>query len=150
MTAYILKRVAIGIVTLVFASIVIFAVLEVMPGDPARLMLGMNASADAVETLRQQMGLDQPLVLRYLHWAGGMLTGDFGKSFTYSSPVLDLIVERGAVSLPLALIALFLAAIIGIPVGVFPLRDAARPRMQPSWASPSLASPYPISGSRCS
>jgi peptide/nickel transport system permease protein len=119
MTAYILKRVAIGIVTLIFASMVIFAVLEVMPGDPARLMLGMNASADAIEALRQQMGLDQPLVLRYLHWAGGMLTGDFGKSFTYSSPVLDLIVERGAVSLPLALIALFLAAIIGIPVGVF-------------------------------
>jgi peptide/nickel transport system permease protein len=119
MTAYILKRVAIGAVTLIFASMVIFAVLEVMPGDPARLMLGMNASADAIEALRQQMGLDQPLVLRYLHWAGGMLTGDFGKSFTYSSPVLDLIVERGAVSLPLALIALFLAAIIGIPVGVF-------------------------------
>jgi len=119
MTAYILKRLIIGAVTLVFASIVIFAVLEVLPGDPARLMLGMNATADAVATLRQQMGLDQPLIARYLHWAGGLLTGDFGRSYTYSSPVRDLIVERGVVSLPLALIALVLSASIGIPVGVF-------------------------------
>jgi peptide/nickel transport system permease protein len=119
MTAYILKRLAVGVVTLVAASFIIFAVLEILPGDPARLMLGLNATPDALEALRRQMGLDQPLVIRYLHWAGGMLVGDFGKSFTYSSPVRDLIVERGAVSLPLALIALVLSAAIGIPVGAY-------------------------------
>jgi peptide/nickel transport system permease protein len=119
MTAYILKRLAIGAVTLFVASVVIFAVLEILPGDPAQLMLGMNATPDAVHALRQQMGLDQPVMVRYLHWAGGMLVGDFGRSFTYSSPVLDLISERGIVSLPLALIALVLSAAIGIPIGVF-------------------------------
>jgi peptide/nickel transport system permease protein len=119
MTAYILKRLAIGAVTLFVASVVIFAVLDILPGDPAQLMLGMNATPDAVHALRQQMGLDQPVMVRYLHWAGGMLVGDFGRSFTYSSPVLDLISERGIVSLPLALIALVLSAAIGIPIGVF-------------------------------
>src|SRR5690242_17278026 len=119
MTAYILKRLAIGAVTLFVASVVIFAVLEILPGDPAQLMLGMNATPDAVHALRQQMGLDQPVMVRYLHWVGGMLVGDFGRSFTYSSPVLDLISERGIVSLPLALIALVLSAAIGIPIGVF-------------------------------
>ncbi|PBB25746.1 MULTISPECIES: ABC transporter permease [unclassified Mesorhizobium] len=119
MTAYLLKRLAISLATLVLASIVVFAVLEILPGDPARLMLGMNASADQVELLRNQMGLNAPLLLRYLHWAGGLLSLDFGRSYTYSVPVIDLVRERLAVSLPLALIALALSTIIAIPVGLF-------------------------------
>ncbi len=93
MTAYLLKRLVIAAITLVVASIVVFAVLEVLPGDPARLMLGMNASADQVALLRNQMGLDAPLILRYLHWVGGLLTLDFGRSYTYSVPVIDLVRE---------------------------------------------------------
>ena len=119
MTAYILKRFAIGLVTLALASIVVFGVLEILPGDPARLMLGMNATPEALESLRRQMGVDLPLVTRYLSWAGGLLVGDFGRSFTYSSPVLDLILERVWVSLPLALMALALSTAIAIPVGIF-------------------------------
>lgn len=119
MTAYLLKRVAIAIATLVLASLVVFAVLEIVPGDPARLMLGMNASAEQVEQLRSQMGLNDPLLLRYLHWAGNLLTLDLGRSLTYSVPVLDLVRERVAVSLPLALIALALSAVIAIPVGLY-------------------------------
>ncbi|TIU41124.1 MAG: ABC transporter permease, partial [Mesorhizobium sp.] len=114
-----LKRLIISALTLVLASIVVFAVMEVLPGDPARLMLGLNASADQVEMLRDQMGLNAPLLLRYLHWAGGLLSLDFGRSYTYSVPVIDLVRERIAVSLPLALIALALSTIIAIPVGVF-------------------------------
>ena len=90
MTAYLLKRLVIAAITLVLASIVVFAVLQVVPGDPARLMLGMNASAEQVDLLRNQLGLDDPLVLRYLHWAGGLLAFDFGRSYTYSVPVIDL------------------------------------------------------------
>ncbi|WP_246673163.1 MULTISPECIES: ABC transporter permease [unclassified Mesorhizobium] len=119
MTAYLLKRIIIAALTLVLASIVVFAVMEILPGDPARLMLGLNASADQVEVLRNQMGLNAPLVLRYLHWAGGLLSLDFGRSYTYSVPVIDLVRERVVVSLPLALIALALSTIIAIPVGVF-------------------------------
>ena len=69
MTAYLLKRFLIGALTLVFASLVVFSVLEILPGDPARLMLGMNASEETVQVLREQMGLNQPLLLRYFDWA---------------------------------------------------------------------------------
>jgi peptide/nickel transport system permease protein len=119
MTAYILKRLVIGLVTLVVASVVVFSVLEILPGDPALVMLGMNASPEALEALRNEMGLNAPVLVRYLNWAGGLLVGDFGRSFTYSSPVLDLIAERALVSLPLALISLLLSTIIAIPVGLF-------------------------------
>ncbi|MEK1855647.1 MAG: ABC transporter permease [Phyllobacterium sp.] len=119
MLSYASKRILIGIVTLLAASILVFAVLEVVPGDPARLMLGMNATEDAVRTLQEQMGLNQPLVVRYLRWLGGLLTGDLGRSYTYSVPVISLIIERVAVSLPLALISLILSTAIAIPVGLF-------------------------------
>ncbi len=119
MTLFLIKRLLIGLVTLVVASMVVFAIMEILPGDPARLMLGMNATPDAVAALRLQMGLDEPVVMRYLDWAGGLVVGDFGRSFTYRSPVIDLIAERAVVSLPLALIALFLSTAIAIPVGVY-------------------------------
>ncbi|MCR5855258.1 ABC transporter permease [Mesorhizobium sp. J428] len=119
MTAFLLKRLLIGLATLLVASMVVFGVMEVLPGDPALLMLGMNASPEALETLRQQMGLHDPLIIRYLGWVGGLLVGDFGRSYTYSSPVIDLIGERLAVSLPLALISLALSTAIAIPVGLF-------------------------------
>ncbi|MGP2492834.1 ABC transporter permease [Mesorhizobium sp. PUT5] len=119
MSAYLAKRLVTAIVTLALASVVVFAVLEVVPGDPARLMLGMNASAGQVEQLRSQMGLNDPLLLRYLHWAGGILRLDFGRSYTYSVPVIDLVRERVMVSLPLALIALALSTAIALPVGIY-------------------------------
>jgi len=119
MTVFLLKRLFIGLLTLAVASMVVFAVMELLPGDPARLMLGMNATAESVAALRNQMGLDDPILIRYLNWVGGMLVGDFGRSFTYSAPVISLIAERAVVSLPLALIALFLSTAIAIPVGIF-------------------------------
>lgn len=119
MASYVTKRLSIGLVTLLLASVVVFAVLEILPGDPARIMLGMNASPETVATLRQEMGLDQPAPLRYLDWLGGLVTGDLGRSYTYSTPVIELVRERLAVSLPLALISLFLSTAVAIPVGVF-------------------------------
>jgi peptide/nickel transport system permease protein len=123
MTVFLLKRLLIGLLTLFIASMVVFAVMELLPGDPARLMLGMHATAEAVAALRTQMGLDDPVVIRYLNWVSGMLVGDFGRSFTYSAPVISLIAERAVVSLPLALISLLLSTAIAIPVGIF---EAAR------------------------
>jgi peptide/nickel transport system permease protein len=126
MTAYLSRRLLVSLLTLVAASIVVFAVLEILPGDPARLMLGFNATPDAVEALREQLGLNQPIPLRYLDWIGGLLRGDFGRSYTYSVPVIDLIAERSAVSLPLALIALTLSIGIAIPVGAFAAQRRGR------------------------
>src|SRR5690349_7649793 len=126
MTAYLTKRLLIGLATLIVASLVVFGVLEVLPGDPARLMLGFNATPDAVEALRQQMGLNHPLPVRYLNWLGGLATLDFGRSYTYSVPVIDLVTESIAVSLPLALISLFLSVAIAIPVGVFAAQRRGR------------------------
>jgi peptide/nickel transport system permease protein len=82
-------------------------------------MLGMNATEDTIAALRQQMGLDQPLIPRYFAWIGGLLTGDFGRSYTYSVPVIDLVRDRLVVSLPLAVMALFLSTAIALPVGIF-------------------------------
>ncbi len=119
MSAFLVKRLGFAIVTLWAVLSLVFVVVRIVPGDPARLMLGMNASADQVALLRNQMGLDAPLILRYLHWVGGLLTLDFGRSYTYSVPVIDLVRERLVVSLPLALIALTLSTAIAIPVGLF-------------------------------
>ncbi|MEO9337922.1 ABC transporter permease [Mesorhizobium sp. SB112] len=127
MTAYLAKRLIVGIITLVIASMVVFSVLEILPGDPARLMLGMNATEDALQALRSQLGLDLPLPVRYFDWVSGMLTLDFGRSYTYSVPVIDLIKERAAVSLPLAIIALVLSTAIAIPVGIFSAARRGKP-----------------------
>ncbi len=127
MGAFLLRRLLTSAATLLLASAVVFAVLEVLPGDPARLMLGMNASADAVAALRSQLGLDEPLLIRYIHWIGGLAAFDLGRSFTYSVPVAQLVKERLAVSLPLALLALFLSTLIAIPLGLFAAARRGRP-----------------------
>ncbi len=118
MTRYILRQMLSLILSLVVASLVIFAMIEVIPGDPASFMLGLNARPETIAALRDQMGLNDPLPLRYLHWLGGMLTGDFGTSYTYKVPVADLIADRIVVSLPLALYALVLAMAVAVPVGL--------------------------------
>ena len=80
--------------TLWLASLVVFVVLEVLPGDPALLMLGVDARPDTLAALRARMGLDQPAPVRYLAWTGGLLTGDLGTSHTYGVPVAELIRDR--------------------------------------------------------
>lgn len=119
MLYFLLKKLMFTALTLWLASMVIFALLEIVPGDPAQLMLGFNASPDAVAALRLQMGLDLPLLTRYANWIGGLLQGDFGISYTYSVPVSELVGERLWVSLPLALLALLLSTAIAIPVGLY-------------------------------
>ncbi|SDG65426.1 ABC transporter permease [Pelagibacterium luteolum] len=118
MTRFLLCRTISLLASLLVASLVIFLVLEVLPGDPARFMLGLNTSPEALAALREQLGLTAPLPARYLGWLAGMAVGDFGISYTYRVPVADLIVERLWVSLPLALYALTLSTLIAIPVGV--------------------------------
>ncbi len=98
---------------------VIFFVLEVLPGDPALVMLGTEAQPDTLAALRHQLGIDRPLVERYLSWVGGLAVGDLGMSLTYSVPVGGLLAERFAVTGPLALYAIVLSSAIALPLGVF-------------------------------
>jgi len=119
MLRYSLKRLFSLGISLVVASLVIFAVIEIAPGDPAGFMLGLNAQPDTVAALRAELGLDVPKIQRYLVWVGGMLTGDFGISYTYRVPVGQMIADRMWVSLPLALLALTLSTLIAIPVGLY-------------------------------
>ena len=93
--------------------------LEIIPGDPASYMLGINAQEDTVIALKKELGLDKPKFERDLIWVKGMLIGDFGVSYTYRSPVIEMVGERLWVSLPLAIYALLLSTIIALPVGIF-------------------------------
>ena len=119
MLGYILKRLISLAVSLAIASAVIFAVIEVAPGDPASFMLGINAQPDTLAALRSELGLDQPKLDRYLSWVTGMLQGDFGISYQFRTPIAGIVADRLWVSLPLALYALLLSTLIAFPAGIF-------------------------------
>ena len=106
-------------VTLLVASLLIFLLLEILPGDPAAVILGVGAQEDTLRALRTELGLDLPAPVRYLNWLGEVLQGDFGRSYTYDTPVQELLLNRVELSLPLALLAILLSTGIAIPLGVF-------------------------------
>jgi peptide/nickel transport system permease protein len=112
------RRLAGLLLTLLAVSLLIFAIMAVLPGDPAAITLGTSATPETLGALRHAMGLDQPLMLRYGKWLLGAATGDLGQSYTYGVPVAGLIVERLAVTLPLAVFAIVLSVAIAIPLGV--------------------------------
>lgn len=118
MLAYALGRFLSLCASLVVASVVIFAVIEIVPGDPAAFMLGLNATAENTAALRAELGLGGSKFERYLNWITGMLRGDFGTSYTYRVPVSELVIDRLWVSLPLALYALVLSTALAVPLGV--------------------------------
>lgn len=118
MTLYLLRRLLSLVVTLVAASLVVFFVTEIIPGDPAAFIMGMNADPAAVAALRAELGLDQPFLFRYFDWVVGLLQGDFGRSYTYKVQVSELVLDRVEVSLPLTIYALVLSTLIAFPAGV--------------------------------
>ncbi|RPE02868.1 ABC transporter permease [Candidatus Pantoea deserta] len=112
------RRTGAGILTLLIVSAVVFFITSLLPGDAAQMILGQNATPETVAALRAQLGLDQPLLLRYFSWLGGMLQGDFGTSFASHLPVTQLVAQRIPATFELAaittLICVPLALIIGI------------------------------------
>ena len=116
MLRLLLGRLGSFIVTLLAASVIVFVVLDILPGDPAAILLGTSARPDTLAALRHQLGIDRPLILQYLDWVGGALTGDLGNSITYGVPVSGLIADRLALTLPPE------------PESVAPRRAAARAR----------------------
>ncbi len=119
MFGYALQRLAILFVTLAVASLVVFGVIEILPGDAAQTMLGATATPETVAALAHKLGLDQPFAVRYWAWATGALRGDLGLSYAYDSPIAPLIAERLAVSAPLALLAMAIAAVVALVAGVY-------------------------------
>jgi peptide/nickel transport system permease protein len=118
MISILLRRIFSLTVTLLVVSLLIFVVMDLLPGDPASIMLGTSASPDTLAALRHELGLDQPLAQRYLAWLGGVFHGDLGQSYTYGVPVAGLISERLTVTLPLATMAVLLSMVTAIPLGV--------------------------------
>jgi len=119
MSVFLARRVLSFMLTIWGASVVVFLTLEVLPGDPALTILGIDASESAVAALRQDLGLDRPAVTRYLDWIGGLMRGEMGDSYTYKVPVTELIGQRLDVTLPLALGAMLLATVVALSLGIF-------------------------------
>ena len=106
MVLYALQRLAVLAATLIAASLIVFAVMNILPGNAAETMLGSTATPEAVAALAHKLGLDQPAPVRYAHWIGGALRGDFGLSYAYGSPIGPLIASSLAISAPLAIMAM--------------------------------------------
>ena len=106
-------------VTLLFVSLLVFVVVRVLPGDPALIILGLEANADSVARVRRELGLDQPITVQYAHWVTRALSGDLGRSIQYDLPVATLILSRLTVTLPLTLLAAALMIAAAIPLGVY-------------------------------
>ena len=115
---YFIKRIAIMIFTLFLVSAISFSVFQIIPGDPALSKLGVEASQEQVDALRIELMLDKPISTQYLYWAKNILKGDLGESIRFSRPIKELIGERIIVTLSLGIYAIFIAIIIGIPIGI--------------------------------
>jgi peptide/nickel transport system permease protein len=119
MSVFVLRRFLTLLATLVGASVIIFLVLDALPGNAAETLMGADASPDAVRALSEKLGLDQPLLARYAHWIGGMLVGDLGNSYAYGTPVAGLIAERLALTVPLALLSMAITVVLALGAGLY-------------------------------
>jgi peptide/nickel transport system permease protein len=118
MWSYALKRGGATAVTLVAASVIIFAFIHLVPGDPIYVLLGDTATPDQAEVLRRQLGLDQPIVVQYLRWAGHALSGDLGRSIFFQAPVASVIADSAETSVLLASMTMIWVVLIGLPIGM--------------------------------
>jgi peptide/nickel transport system permease protein len=130
MLDFLLRRLSTALLTLVLASVVVFTVMEILPGDPALVMLGTEARPDTLAALRAKLGFDRPAPERYAAWIAGLLRFDLGNSHAYGTPVSKLILDRLVVTLPLGAMALSFALLVAIPLGVF---AAARRGRMSDW-----------------
>ena len=118
MIRFIGRRLALAVPTLVIASMIIFALQQLLPGDTATALSGEGADPQAIAFIRATYHLDQPLPVRYAYWAAGILRGDLGESIRLQQPVLDLLRQKLPVTLELAVLAMLVAVAIGVPMGI--------------------------------
>ncbi|MCG6909192.1 MAG: ABC transporter permease, partial [Deltaproteobacteria bacterium] len=127
MTRYFLKKLITLVVLLFLVSITVFTVLFVLPGDPAQIILGMNATEETLANLRTELGLDKPFWEQYWVWIADTLSGRGSWSINYDMPVYDLILSRLAVTGPLALMAMLIGIVISVPLGIYAARHQNQP-----------------------
>ena len=118
MWSYVLKRAGATVVTLIAASVIIFAFIHLIPGDPIYVMLGDTATPDQVEKVRHSLGLDQPILVQYFQWLSAVLHGDLGHSIFYDQPILGVIGDHAETSVLLATITMVWVLLIGVPIGM--------------------------------
>ena len=118
MVLQLVVRTAVFVVSLVVASVVVFAFMSVLPGDPARVALGVNATEEAVAAMRAAFGTDRPLVVQYADWVSGLPVGDFGRSYVTDVDIGPQIVDRLLVTTWLVLAGMAVALVVALPLGV--------------------------------
>ncbi len=118
MVKFLVRRLATIAPTLFFVSILIFGLQQLLPGDPAMILAGEERDPTVIAHLHQKLHLDEPLPVRYLYWASGVLKGDLGESVRIQRPVLDLVAEKLPVTLELAFLAMLIALVVGITAGI--------------------------------
>lgn len=116
---YLLRRLLLAIPVVILVTIMVFSLMHLLPGDPATVILGQEATPQAVSALREELGLNQPIVVQYLTWLWGVLHGDLGRSLVDHTPVSKLILQRLPVSLELTFGTFLIATLIAIPAGIF-------------------------------
>lgn len=136
MLKYILKRLLSLIPVVLIVGIIVFVIIHLIPGDPAQVMLGQSATDEQVENLRAELGLDEPIIIQFITWFGGVIKGDLGHSVFSNQPVLHLIFERMGPTISLTLLATTISLIIAIPSAIFA-----------TWKRNSLLDPLFMSGS---
>jgi peptide/nickel transport system permease protein len=119
MSVFIFRRLLTLLATLAGASLIIFLVLDALPGNAADMLMGADASADALRALTIKLGLDQPLLYRYGHWLQGLVTGDLGNSYSYGTPVAGLIMERLTLTIPLAVMSMLITVVLALAAGIY-------------------------------
>ena len=119
MGPFLLRRLATFFITLAVASMVVFAVLELLPGNAAEMILGNTATPESLAALQAKLGLDRPPLQRYASWVRGLLRGDTDRSVSYDTPTAELIAERLRVTLPLALLAMALTIVLALSLGLY-------------------------------
>jgi peptide/nickel transport system permease protein len=119
MSAFIFRRLLTLLATLAGASLIIFLVLDALPGNAADMLMGADASPDALRAMTVKLGLDQPLLYRYGYWLHGLVTGDLGNSYSYGTPVAGLIMERLALTIPLAVMSMLITVVLALAAGVY-------------------------------
>lgn len=115
---YIIKKVISMIITLVVVSLCVFLAFSIIPGDPALKKLGTEASPELIAQTREQMGLNDPVIVRYFRWFGAFLQGDMGKSYNYSVPVAGMILNKIPITLTMAIMSFLLTIVVSIPMGI--------------------------------
>jgi peptide/nickel transport system permease protein len=119
MGVFLLKRFATFLATLAVASVLVFAVLELLPGNAAEVILGDTATPESLASLQAKLGLDRPALQRYTDWVGGLLQGQTAQSISYDTPTAELIAERMRVTLPLAVLSMALTVVLALALGIY-------------------------------